>query len=336
MAFRKYDHCERLGHDEVEGIDLGEVYVFPKLDGTNSSAWIGYVYADDEGGSTLPEVGCGSRTRQLSEGNDNAGFHRWVNDAAQRPLWQRLIRVGGACWTLYGEWMVAHTLKTYRSDVWRRFWVFDVYDNELGRYLPYSAYAPTLKEIGFDVIEPLCIITNPTEAQLRKEVDINTYLIIDGGGAGEGIVIKNYDWTSKYGRQPWAKIVRNEFKEDNKRAFGITEKSGKFQVEAALAERYVTQVIVEKALHKIEQDVLNNHDFGIEDQSLPNQVRRRKAVLEGARPQTIPRLLQTVFYDLIREDLWDGLKKYGFPTVDFRRLRSHTILRVKQFAPDLF
>ena len=333
MAFRKYDHVERLGNEEVMGIDLGEVYVFPKLDGTNASTWIEYGPHDKPG----PEICSGSRTRQLSVLADNAGFWKWANDDAQWPLWQGMIMHGCLSWTLYGEWLVSHTLKTYRSTAWRRFWVFDVFDNESGRYLPFDDYAEKLTEIGFDVIEPLCIITNPSEEQLRKEVAENSYLIVDGGGAGEGIVIKNYAWENRYGRQPWAKIVRNEFKEENKRAFGITEKTGQFQVEAAIAEEYVTQVVVEKALHKIEQDVLNNHDFEIdEDQTLTIQIAERKAVLEGARPQIIPRLLQTVFYDLIREDLWAGLKRYQFPVVDFKRLRSHSILRTKQFAPALF
>ena len=335
MSFRKYDHVERLGHEEVEGIDLGEVYVFPKLDGTNASVWIEYSPPDDDG-PVMPEVCSGSRTRTLSEGNDNAGFRRWVLDDDTWPLWQSLIRKRCSWWHLYGEWLVPHTLKTYRSEAWRRFWVIDVYDNQLGRYLAFDEYAAELANIGFDVVEPLCIITNPSMEQLRKEVDENSYLIIDGGGAGEGVVLKNYGWTNKYGRQPWAKIVRNEFKEENKRAFGITEKTGTFQVEAAIVERCVTQVIVEKALHKIEQDVLNTHDFGIEDQSLPNQIARRKEVLEGARPQIIPRLLETVFYDLVREELWDGLKRYQFPVVDFTRLRRHAVLRTKLFAPDLF
>ncbi|KKL51514.1 hypothetical protein LCGC14_2294690, partial [marine sediment metagenome] len=94
----------------------------------------------------------------------------------------------------------------------------------------------------------------------------------------------------------------------------------------------------EKAIDKIELDVLNSHDFGPkdEDQTVAFQAALQKAVLEGARPQIIPRLLQTVFYDLIREDLWDGLKRYQFPVVDFKRLRSHCILRTKQFAPTLF
>ena len=40
MQFTKYQHLERLGTTEVEGIEVGEVYVFPKLDGTNASVWV--------------------------------------------------------------------------------------------------------------------------------------------------------------------------------------------------------------------------------------------------------------------------------------------------------
>ena len=38
MSFRQYMHIERFGNEEVLGIELGESYVFPKLDGTNASA----------------------------------------------------------------------------------------------------------------------------------------------------------------------------------------------------------------------------------------------------------------------------------------------------------
>ena len=37
MKFREYTHVERYGNDEVQGIEYGELYIFPKLDGTNAS-----------------------------------------------------------------------------------------------------------------------------------------------------------------------------------------------------------------------------------------------------------------------------------------------------------
>jgi len=37
--FKKYQHIERYGNEEVEGIDLGDCYIFPKIDGTQAIVW---------------------------------------------------------------------------------------------------------------------------------------------------------------------------------------------------------------------------------------------------------------------------------------------------------
>src|SRR3990167_2374121 len=104
--FRPYMHVERYGNDEVQGIELGECYVFPKLDGTNASVWNG-------GG----EIKAGSRTRELTLEQDNAGFYAAIleNDSIQEFLIYHPTK------RLYGEWLVPHSLKTYREDAWRRF-----------------------------------------------------------------------------------------------------------------------------------------------------------------------------------------------------------------------
>ena len=324
MTFRKYDHVERFGHDEVQEIDLGTVHVFPKLDGTNASVW------SDDG--MLYRVRAASRNRELSLDKDNAGFFKWCQEESYKRL--RLIFEEHPNWRLYGEWLVPHTLKTYREDVWNRFWVFDVHDGE--KYIPFEEYHPVLVECGFDVIEPLCTYTNPTEEQLRHEVDTNFYLLNDGAGVGEGIVIKNYKWTNQYGRQPWAKIVRNEFKEENKRAFGVPDKKGKIQVESVIAEEFVTSTLVNKTLAKIEQDCLNFHNFEVEDQFVSNQMARRRAILEGERNKIIPQLLERVYYELVNEELWTALKKHKFPVIDFKKLRSFSVLQTKKYAGELF
>jgi hypothetical protein len=66
MEFKKYMHLERFGTSEVEGIEIGTTYVFPKLDGTNASVWF------EDG-----KIKAGSRNRELSFDNDNAGFYKW-------------------------------------------------------------------------------------------------------------------------------------------------------------------------------------------------------------------------------------------------------------------
>ena len=78
--FRKYQHLERFGTTEVEQIELGECFIFPKIDGTNASVWI-----------TNGVLQAGSRTRKLSLESDNAGFYGWV--LKQDNLLNYLIRV---------------------------------------------------------------------------------------------------------------------------------------------------------------------------------------------------------------------------------------------------
>jgi hypothetical protein len=66
MSFHKYPHLESL-YKHAEILDEEEVIVTEKLHGTNGR--IGYV----EG-----KVVVGSRNRNLSAGDDNAGFYDWV------------------------------------------------------------------------------------------------------------------------------------------------------------------------------------------------------------------------------------------------------------------
>jgi hypothetical protein len=327
--FRKYDHVERHGHLEVEGLDVGEVYVFPKLDGTNASVWF-----EPGGEGAGPFVCCGSRRRTLTSGKDNARFWDWAHEQENESKFWKIMDAGdwNHWWHIYGEWLVPHTLKTYREDAWRKFYVFDVYDAHQNRYLHYEEYSPIIRDAGLEVIEPLCKIANPTEEQLRRQVDANTYLIADGAGAGEGIVLKNYEWKNRFGRQPWAKIVRNEFKEENARAFGVPERSGKFQVEAEIAERFVTGTLVQKELAKIANEYIPVEDPFDVDLDFDYQAR----AIEDNRPKIIPRLLQTVFHCVVTEELWAALKKYKDPTIDFKRLRQHCIMQTKKHAPDLF
>ena len=200
----------------------------------------------------------------------------------------------------------------YREHVWRQFFVFDLWDEAKGRYLPFEAYKEQLDRHRIPYIEPIAVIENPTKDQLLNLMQNNTYLMGDGEGVGEGIVIKNYEWVSKFGRQQWAKLVRAEFKEENRRVFGAPEVNGAFQVECAIAEGAVTAALVQKELAKIR--------VSAGDQS------------ELDRGKLIPRLLETVYHCVLTEELYAQLKKHKFPTVDFKKLRGFVIARTKKFA----
>lgn len=297
MTFRSYMHIERFGNDEVQGIELGECYVFPKLDGTNASVW----WSDG--------IQAGSRKRLLSVDDDNAGFCDWVVNGDHR-LYDFFGENLGI--RLYGEWLVPHTLRTYRQDAWRKFYVFDAYDDEDEKYLHYDEYQPMLEKFGIDYIPPVCVMRNATYENLLVELDNNRFLIDDGNGNGEGIVIKNYIYQNRFGRTTWAKIIANKFKENHTREMGPTVKNMKQMVETEICDEYVTKHLVDKVYAKI------SNENG------------------GWNSKYIPRLLMTVYYDLVNEEIWNAIKKLKNHTVNFKTLNTLTIMKIKELRPELF
>jgi hypothetical protein len=314
-AFVKYPHLERFGHNEVFGIEDGLCAVYPKLDGTNGSVWY-------ENG----RLWAGSRNRVLSREEDNHGFLAWFLDSDAAGELRTIVQANPHV-RFYGEWLVPHSLRTYREDAWRRFWIFDVMVKESGKFLPWYGGVEGFKSL--DLVHPLAFVHRPSENDLRRELERNTFLIADGMGLGEGIVIKRYDYVNPWGRTTWAKIVRNEFKEKNLGAFGAPVRQGERQVEAEIVDHFVTPAFVAKERAKIEAEVCEAANVPEWDESVGGLSRELRA-------KVIPRLLQTVFYELIREEAWAFVKKHRNPTIDFGKLQRLTVERTKQLASDLF
>lgn len=297
MEFRPYMHIERYGNDEVQGVELGECYIFPKIDGTNGSVWV----------DGSEDICCGSRKRHLSLTQDNAGFMDYVLD--QDNLMNLVL--DNQNWTVYGEWLVPHSLKTYRESAWRKFYIFDVWDWDNNCYLHYDAYQPILEEYKVDYIPSLCIFKSATYDNLLVEIKNNTFLIDEGKGSGEGIVIKNYNYKNKFGRTIWAKLITNEFKEKHAR-MQPTEKLGKQMVEEEICNKYVSQHLIDKIYSKIVNEC------------------------EGWNSKYIPRLLNTVYYDLINEELWNIIKSMKNPTINFKTLNTLVTMKIKTLKSELF
>jgi hypothetical protein len=297
MEFKKYMHIERFGTSETHGIELGLCYVFPKIDGTNASVW-------RKDYDSHFEIKSGSRNRELTVDNDNAGFCAWVSENSNLND----FFYNNSSLRLYGEWLVPHTLKTYEEKAWRNFYVFDVMDGNY--YLPYEVYKPLLEKYNIDYIPPICKVKNPTYERLNNQLEKNGYLIKDGEGTGEGIVIKNYDYKNKYGRVVWAKIVKNDFKLKHQKASDVCEIKESKTVEEIIVKKYVNSVLVEKEFSKIENEA-------------------------GWSSKFIPRLLNTVFYCLIKEESWNFIKENKFPRIDFTRLNQLTIQKIKELKPEI-
>lgn len=299
LEFMKYPHLERFGNLEVTGIEHGVTHVFPKIDGTNASMWF------DE----LKGFCYGSRTRELSLGADNAGFMATLDNTPYGEGYKRFLRKYPSL-RLYGEWLVPHTLKNYRDDAWRRFYIFDVFDENQQLFLPYTEYVDMLAGYEIDYIPCYRKIKNGSYEDFLETAKAMKYLLKDETGYGEGCVIKRYDFQNRHGRTNWAKIVLAEFKEKHVANAG-PDTAGADVFEEQVANDLVTAALVDKEYSKI--------------------------ALEGWTNRSIPRLLETVYRCVVVEELYDYLNKNKKQsTINFKTLKHFVNAKVKELKKEVF
>ena len=295
----KYQHICKIGSADIEGLLDGDCYIYPKIDGTNCPIWF-----DEE----TNQIMIGSRNRILSADNDNAGAYKTIiNDERLKQFF--------ACYPqyiLYTEFLVPHTIKTYEGTAWRNFYVFDVVDktqfNNVPKYLTYEEYQPLMEKFNLLYIPLLKKITNPTIDMLKEITQTNTYLIQDNGGIGEGIVIKRYDYISKYGRRVWGKIVVEDFREKKY----VPKYTPEDSLEKQIAANFLTVEFIEKEYNKICVE------------------------MNGWRAQYIGRFLGTVWHEFINDYIFDIIKKYRNPVIDFKILQTCVNDIIKQTKTELF
>lgn len=309
--FIKYQHIEKWGTDEVEGIEFGTVHIQPKIDGTNGVIW-------KENG----EIKFGSRRKEISEADDNQGFCKTIlND---HVLYDRLKEffASNPFLRLYGEFLIPHSLRTYRKDTWNKFYIFDVGktiltdDEDFVLYISYDVYKPILEDFGLEYIPVIATVENGSYDQFIRLLDLNNYLIEDGKGTGEGLVLKRYEYRNKYGRQTWAKIVKSEFKEIHAKTMGGIKVLGEKVIEKEATEKFLTAEVIEK----IYQKIIIDNAIGV-------------AVWNS---KFIPRLLDTVYYEFVTEEIWHIVKEFKGPMINFGTLKHYVINKIKEVKPELF
>ncbi|MCR1959877.1 hypothetical protein CWE04_11360 [Thomasclavelia cocleata] len=304
MEFKKYQHIARLGTSETEGILNGKVFIQPKIDGTNASIWL-----NDDG-----TLGCGSRRRELTLFQDNQGFYNHYNKNENITNYLR----EHPNHRLFGEFLKPHSLKTYNDDAWDKFYVFDVCE-DLGediRYLSFEEYSPLLDKYKIDYIPVINILENPTIDQIVKELNSNTYLIKEGMGYGEGIVIKNYQYVNKYGRKTWAKAIHSEYLNNSGKKSKAQLNEDTTSIETKISKKYVTEALVEKEYQKI----INGDNF--------DPINDRKRL--------IPCLLSVLYHTIIDEEIWNIVQDYKKPTINFKVLQAEITNQIKLIKPSLF
>lgn len=292
MEFKPYQHIERLGTDEVEGILNGTVWVYTKIDGTACSC-----YLDNNSNFKV-----GSRHKVLDLIHDNAGACAYCNE--QDNLKEYLNRHPN--YILYGEFLTKNHIKYYCDDAWKKLYVFDVFDTDNLCYISYEEYQPELAELGILYIPLVVKLENPTVDDIMAVMD-EAHFLQEEKGYSEGLVIKNYPYRNKYGRQTWAKVVREEYKQKQRIR---TPKEEQETIENRIVDELLTEAMIEKEYLKI--------------------------ATNGWNSKMIPRLLNTIYHEFITEEAWNIVKKYKNPTIDFKKLQIVTFDKIKDVKKELF
>ncbi len=299
MEYKSYQHIEKLGREECEGILNGTVTIQPKIDGTNSVVWLG-----DDG-----NLHAGSRKRELTLDNDNAGFMAMI--IKDEKIREYLTKHPNHY--VFGEYLVPHTIRTYDSDAWKKFYIFDVFelDDNYGRYLSYDEYVPLLEEYGLTYIPEIARLENPSIDEVAACINKIHYLMPEGK-TPEGVIAKNYNYKNKCGHVVWGKIVSEEFfnRKTILRAKNHDNKNEE-KFEKKFANEYITEMLIRKEYAK----VLNDY---------PN----------AKRNELIGRTLSNVYESFIEEDLLTVVRKNRKCTINFIRMKIESDNRVKEVLID--
>ena len=290
MQYKSYQHIEKLGNKEVEGILKGKCSIQPKIDGTNGVVWLG-----DDG-----IIHAGSRNRDLSLDNDNAGFYNTVikDDNIRKYLLDHKDHY------LYGEWLVPHTIRYYHPESWKHFYVFDIFSYDRG-YIPYDEYSKELDKYGISYIPEIISIDNPTMEDLTKYLKETKYLIPEDK-MSEGIIIKNYEYRNQYGRCTYAKIVAEEFF-NTKSLLRMKNHEAKDKTsEKDIVTTMLSEPLIRKEFAKI-----------------------KLAYPDARRQELIGRTLNTIFHVFIHEELLDYIEKKK-PLINFYYLKKECDERIKE------
>src|SRR3990172_5910877 len=303
---RRYQHVERLGHEEVEGLLDGEVVLQDKIDGANGS-----VCLDPEAGLIIA-----SRNQAISiGGNPPTGFNGFVEYVLGHEGIRRFLSAYGG--VLRGEYLIRHSI-SYPKEAYGHFYVFDIEERVPGlddtyptapksmwvwRYWTPEFYISKLEEFGIKYIPILARLNKPSVEDLLSYVEGADFL---GASQREGLVVKNYNFHNRYGRTTWGKLISADFAEKKKMTWGAANTD---PPEMRFVSRLLTQELVEKTIHKVSDE--------------------RE---ETPRIQHMAEVLGRVWYDIFREELWDFVRHDKVGEFNFKMAQRLAVEKTRGIA----
>ena len=241
MTFKKYIDIERLGHEDNKDIFLsGEdtLVIEEKVDGGNGSFWL-----EEDG------IHFGSRNRDLTIENDTkmfAGLQTQLKDHLFSLAIDKVLV--NPDYIYYFEWMAKHTISYTSAPFIIGFDIRLRHANNqegFGMFLGRDAREHEFNRLKIENV-PLVwrgTVKELKELNIRELIPKSKYF----DGFAEGIVIKNY--CRKHptnNHQLYAKLVRDEFREDNKAVFGNVR--NKNSDTSKIVQEFCTDARIRKAV----------------------------------------------------------------------------------------
>ena len=241
---KKYTDVVRLGHRSTYGV-LSEgdfITITEKIDGSNAS----FKLNENNG------VDGFSRNGPVDNVNSLRGYYEWLKENIKPELLNPRFRY-------FGEWLVPHHVQ-YKQEYYHKFYLFNVYDDELEEYLSDEVMRDEALQLGIDTVPLLFEGRYESYEQLVGYIGQSDMALKHG----EGIVVKNVGYRDKYGHQCFVKLVHEEFTEVQKQR-PPRDPNRPVTPEQEFAVMCVTKARVGKLLHKLVDEGIIEADFSIED-----------------------------------------------------------------------
>jgi len=235
--FIKYVDIERLGNPENDGIfknDDDDIVIEEKVDGGNGCIWV------DDG-----VLHIASRNRDLTKEKDEKAFAK--TQKYLHGFFKDRISDLNPQFFYYIEHMVQHTI-TYNDtmplviglDIKPKVGAF----GKSPLFIGIKAKGDEFRRIG---IPPVWLWKVCKAREINDEL-INSFMVRSAyyEGKPEGVVLKNYGRMNMYGRQMFAKVVLDEFKEQNRAVFGGIKKDNSDTIK--LCDEFVNQARIRKKI----------------------------------------------------------------------------------------
>ena len=77
-------------------------------------------------------------------------------------------------------------------------------------------------------------------------------------------------------------------------------------------------------------------DFTLYARTMKSNQHEKIESVDGWNSKMIPRLLNTIYYEIIKEECWNFVKENKNPTINFKTLQHFVFAKVRDRLPNLF